>query len=66
MDAGSVMPLLIGQAANLLFAVNQVFPMGHSQLEILSGIKPETLNLCLHLFTIVTIEDFSMIFGEGR
>ena len=39
MDAGSVMPLLTGQAANLLFVVNQVFPMGHLQLETLSGIN---------------------------
>ena len=51
MDAGSVMPQLTDQAANLLFVVNQVFPMGHSQLETLSGIN-QTLYFFLRLFTI--------------
>ena len=45
MDAGSVMPQLTDQAANLLFVVNQVFPMGHSQLETLSDTRLVELQL---------------------
>ena len=57
MDAGSVMPQLTDQAANLLFVVNQVFPMGHSQLETLSGInKNKTFFVSSFIYHLLNLD----------